>query len=231
MTEEAEDIPKLEGSDHEEDESASMADDEFCQCPGSKTKGIVKKNKNKCPEANCGKKLTDIPGYDSDTEQKEPSRSEQSLKILTEWLDGLSSGHLKGAKTKDQNQSSVRIKPPSFKGSEDPAHFFVKLNNFVEINKIKKEEEKSAILKSCLSDEALDLFLSLPADEQADIQALEKIFKQHFKPVKRALIETERFLRTKKEKGQSVSTFYAKIKKQGLDLLMDPVLIRQAFCQ
>ena len=46
MTDEAEDIPNLEGSDLEEDESASMADDaEFCQCPGPKTKGIVKKNK------------------------------------------------------------------------------------------------------------------------------------------------------------------------------------------
>ena len=121
--------------------------------------------------------MTDIPGYDSDTEKNEPSRSEQSLKILTEWLDGLSSGQLKGARTKDQSQNSVRIKPPSFKGGEDPAHFFIKMNNFVEINKIKKEEDKSAILKSCLSDEALDLFLSLPAEEQADMEVLEKIFK------------------------------------------------------
>ena len=142
MTNEAEDnIPKLEESDHEEDESASMADDEFCQCPGSKTKGIVKKNKNKCPEANCRKKLTDIPGYDSDTEKNEPSRSKQSLKILAEWLDGLSSGQLKGARTKDQSQSSVKIKPPSFKGSEDPAHFFIKIKNFFDINKVKTEKE------------------------------------------------------------------------------------------
>ena len=182
MTSGAEDnIPKLEESDHEEDESTNMAEDaDFCQCPGPKTKGIVKKNKNKCPDTNCGKKLTDIPGYDSDTEKKEPPKSDQSIKILTEWLDGISSGQLKGARTKDQSQSSVRIKPPSFKGSEDPAHFFVKMNNFVEINKIKKEEDKSAILKSCLSDEALDLFLSLPAEEQADMEALENIFKQHF---------------------------------------------------
>ena len=63
-----------------------------------------------------------------------------------------------------------------------------------------------------------------------DLEAFEKVFKQHFKPVKHDLIETERFLRTKKEKGQSVATFYAKIKKRGLDLLIDPVLIRQAFC-
>ena len=180
MTDSIEDIPKLEESDSA-DELEEMADDEFCQCKGPKTKGIIKKNNNKCPQPNCGKKMTDIQGYDSDTENKDPSRGEQGLKILTDWLEGLSTGQLKTAKSRDQYHSSVRIKPPTFKGNEDPAHFFVKLNNFVEINKIRKDEERSAILKSCLSDEALDLFLSLSANEQADMQTLEKIFKQYFK--------------------------------------------------
>ena len=228
MTDSIEVIPKLEGSDSAE-ESEEMADDDFCQCKGPKTKGIVKKNNNKCPQPNCGKKMTDIQGYESDTEDS--TKGDKSIKILTEWLDGLVSGNLKGARTKDQNQSSVRIKPPTFRGSEDPAHFFVKLSNFIEINKIKKEEDKCAVLKSCLSDEALDLFLSLPADEQADIQALEKIFKQHFKPVKHELIEMEKFLKMKKRNEQSVSNFYTQIRRKGLELKVDPALIKQAFCQ
>ena len=216
MTDSTEVIPKLEESDSAE-EPEKMADDEFCQCVGAKTKGIIKKNNNKCPQANCGKKMTDIQGYESDTEDS--TRGDKSIKILTEWLDGLVSGNLKGARTKEQNQSSVRIKPPTFRGSEDPAHFFIKLSNFIDLNKISREKDKCAVLKSCLSDEALDLFLSLTEDEQTDMLALEKIFMQHFKPVKHDLIETERFLKTKKEKGQSVSAFYAKTKKQGLEVV------------
>ena len=79
-------------------------------------------------------------------------------------------------------------------------------------------------MKSCLSNEALDLYLSLSAGEQADIQALEKRFKQHFKPVRHDLIETERFLKIRKEKEQSVSNFYTKIKRKGLELKVDPAL-------
>ena len=85
MTDSTEDIPDLEGLDSA-DNLENMADDNFCQCIGAKTKDIVKRNNNKCPNTDCGKKLTDIPGY----EQDEPSKSEQSLKIFTDWLEGIS---------------------------------------------------------------------------------------------------------------------------------------------
>ena len=209
---------------------------EYCSCPGARTKDIIKKNKNKCPNTDCGKKMTDIPGYDSDEPASEPSRNEHQFKIFADWLEGLSTGQVRGIKpakenTSDQNQSSVRIKLPSFGGQGEPTHFFVKLQNFIEINKIKKEAEKLAVLKSCLSGEALDIFLSLSGDKQRDLEALEKIFKQHFKPVKHDIIETEAFLKTRKDKEQSVLNFYTKIKKKGLELLMDPALVKQAFCQ
>ena len=158
------------------------------------------------------------------------------FKIFADWLEGLSTGQVKGNKsakgnTSDQNQNSVRIKPPAFEGRGDPAHFFIKLKNFIDINKIKKEAEKIAVLKNCLSKEALDLFQSLSEDGQMDLEALEKIFKQYFKPMKHDIIETERFLKTRKAKDQSVLNFYIKIKKKGLELLMDPALTKQAFCQ
>ena len=60
---------------------------------------------------------------------------------------------------------------------------------------------------------------------------LEKIFKEHFRPAKHNLIETEKFLKTKKARNQTVSHFYTQIKKKGNDLSIEPVLIRQAFCQ
>ena len=90
-------IPKLEQSDQEEAESAEMAEDaEFCKCPGAKTKGIIKRNKNKCPEQNCGLKLTDLPGYeDSDTDKNsdtDQTKNEVSVKILSRLVRGNSFG-------------------------------------------------------------------------------------------------------------------------------------------
>ena len=58
-----------------------------------------------------------------------------------------------------------------------------------------------------------------------------KIFRDHFKPAKHDLIETVRFLKTKKTRNQTVSNFYTQTKKKGNDLLIEPVLIKQAFCQ
>ena len=87
MTEGDEDnIPPLEDLDQKE--TAEMAEEaEYCSCPGTKTKASIRKNKNKCPQPNCGKKMTDIQGYESDTEDS--TRGDKSIKILTEWLDGL----------------------------------------------------------------------------------------------------------------------------------------------
>ena len=56
-------IPKLEEIDQGGAELAEMADDaKYCKWPGAKTKGIIKKNNNKCPDPGCGLKLTDLPG-------------------------------------------------------------------------------------------------------------------------------------------------------------------------
>ena len=49
--------------------------------------------------------------------------------------------------------------------------------------------------------------------------------------MKHDIIETERFLKTRKDKEQSVLNFYTKIKKKGLELQMDSALVKQAFCQ
>ena len=142
MTEgDTDNLPALETLDQEEAEG--MAEEtEFCSCTGSKTKASIKRNNNKCPNTDCGKKLTDIQGYDTDESTNEPTKIEQSLKILTDWLDAISSGQLKGNRAKgnsnDQNQNAVRIKPSTFQGSGDLAHFFIKLKNFIDISKIKK---------------------------------------------------------------------------------------------
>ena len=101
---------------------------EYCSCPGARTKDIIKKNKNKCPNTDCGKKMTDIQGYDTEEATGEPTRNEHQFKIFADWLEGLSIGQVKAGRsgkgnTGDQNQNSVRIKPPSFEGRNDPAHF------------------------------------------------------------------------------------------------------------
>ena len=48
MTDSTEDIPKLEGLDSADD-LEDMADDDFCQCIGAKTKDIVKRNNKSAP--------------------------------------------------------------------------------------------------------------------------------------------------------------------------------------
>ena len=153
MTEEDKDsIPPLESSDQEE---AEMAEEDYCSCTGTKTKASIRKHNNKCPDPGCGKKMTDIPGYDIDEPTGEPSRNEQQFKVFADWLEALSAGQVKTGRpvkgsNSDQNQNPVRIKPPSFEGRNDPAHFFVKLQNFVEINKIRKEAEKNCSFKKLL---------------------------------------------------------------------------------
>ena len=138
MTEGDEDnIPPLENLDQEE--ISEMAEEtEFCSCSGTKTKASIKRNNNKCPNTDCGKKLTDIQGYDTDESTNEPTKIEQSLKILTDWLDAISSGQLKGNRAiKDQSQNAIKIKLPTFTGSEDPTHFFIKIKNYFEIQNLR----------------------------------------------------------------------------------------------
>ena len=111
MTEEEKDsIPPLESSDQEE---AEMAEEDFCSCTGTKTKANIRKHNNKCPDPGCGKKMTDIPGYDSDEPAGEPTRNEHQFRVFADWLEGLSTGKERGIKpakenTSDQNQSAVR---------------------------------------------------------------------------------------------------------------------------
>ena len=81
--------------------------------------------------------------------------------------------------------------PPTPQGKGDPSHFFINIRNYVNINNIKSEKDKSNILMSCLSEDALDLYISFEKHEQTDIVPLEKIFMTHFKPTKHDLVEIE----------------------------------------
>ena len=48
--EQDQDIPALSGSEEELEDDA-----EFCKCSVAKTGAFIRKNKNKCPDPNCGK--------------------------------------------------------------------------------------------------------------------------------------------------------------------------------
>ena len=68
-------IPPLENLDQEG--TVEMAEEtEFCSCPGTKTKASIKRNNNKCPNTDCGKKMTDIQGYDTDESTSETTKNE-----------------------------------------------------------------------------------------------------------------------------------------------------------
>ena len=101
----------------------------------------------------------------------------------------------------------------------------MKLLNYVATYKIRSYDQKIQVLKSCLEEAALDLYLSLDENEQYDLEALEKIFQQHFKPRNHSVIETEAFMRMKKSNEQSVSEFHTSLRKKANELLIEESLV------
>ena len=118
--------------------------------------------------------------------------------------------------TKDRpGNSGVKLKPPSYAGKSgvDPKHFFVKLENYLDSYRIKTQVEKIRILKQCLEGSALDLFLTLEPEVQADLKILEQKFKTQFAPKGHDLVETQDFMKSVKNSKQSISEFHTQIMK------------------
>ena len=218
----------------------SESEIELCLCPSRKSRSFVSENGNVCPA--CNKALIDrelyeiplpkleevapvvLPEEDSD-EAKIPGRG---LGEILEMLGNASFGSVKDRKGTAQN---IRLKPPTFNGTGDPKHFWLKMANYYEACKITKESEKICILKQCLEGTALDLFLSLNTETQSDIEILGKKFQQHFRPLGHDIVETQTFLKMQKMDGQSVSDFHMQVRKKASELLLPDSLIRVTLLQ
>ena len=183
-------------------------DQNFCKCPTAKTQKYISDNGNICPTCN----LTLAENNDD----------------LVTLLRGLTMGNVSGA-TRSANAQGVRLKPPTFDGSGDSKHFFVKLSNYMETYGISSNGEIIRLLKSCLESAALDLYLSLSLAEQSDLEELGQIFQNHFRPLSHRIVETENFLKIKKKPSESISEFYAALKKKASELEIDKSLLEITF--
>ena len=211
--------------------SDPVVEPELCKCPTPKTRKLREENQNVCPD--CSKMLVELgPDYSSIPPLEDIKGAKTDVKV-GEVIEKHSNGEAVFGSVKDRppHNAGVKLKPPSFTGKSDPQHFFVKLLNYLETYKIQAEDQKIRVLKSCLEDSALDLYLSLDEDTQSDLGVLEKTFREHFKPLGHSVIETEAFMKMKKTPKQSVSEFHTSLKKKANELLIDESLVRVAFIQ
>ena len=186
-----------------------MDSGKLCVCAIAKTQKYIQDHDNKCPT--CNKTLIEKDNLET-----------MLRKVL---LSGPGSGFSDGK----SQEKGMRLKPPTYSGRDDPKHFFVKLKNYLETYHIDDNKEIIRVLKSCLDGKALDLYLTLNPYEQGELESLQKMFKNHFQPMSHSIVETENFMRTKKRANESVSEYFAGLKKKADELKIESALLKVAF--
>ena len=133
---------------------------ELCMCSTVKTRNYVTENGNRCPQ--CDKFLIDESLY------LKPSPEWDSNDLKTNKLKSL----VENMAFRKENDVA-RLKLSTFSGGEgeNPAHFFLKLENIFTAYHIVKEEEKIRIFKQSINSKGVDLFMSLDENTQGDISA------------------------------------------------------------
>ena len=198
------------------------------------------------PGLDLGQELTVDPNIDnpSDNIQDSPDPNDSAIKTEgshiedqlsgTEVADGLlrlvtSSGVFGSTKSRklSPDKPSIRWKAPTYNGKSECKHYFIKLENYFEANKIYASMEKIRVLKSSLEDSALDLFLTLSHTEQSNLKTLQKIFEAHFEPRGHKIIEAENFMKIRKKASETVSEFYASLRKKANDLQIEEPLVKE----
>ena len=113
----------------------------------------------------------------------------------------------------------------------EPAHFFIKIRNFFDFYSIQNAKIKFQLFVQAFSDEALDLFLTLNSDVQKDMDKLESVFREYFKPQGHIITEIQNLLSYKKSDSQSVAEFSLQIKKKSREIKVDRSITEVAFVQ
>ena len=152
---------------------------DLCICPTAKTRVHIADNNNTCPT--CEKGLVEEePKYEIPIDSASKKEAEVNFDKLLQFFGNSAFGS-----TKSRANDSLRLKPPTFDGKvgTDPRHFFLKLQNYFETSNITGEDAKIRILKQVLDGAALDLYLASDEETQSDLQTLERLFIQYFKPI------------------------------------------------
>ena len=116
-------------------------------------------------------------------------------------------------------RSGFKMQLPRFSGveGEDPRHYFLKMTAFLEAYDIDQNAERVRVFLDSLQGPAMDLYVSLSWEEQSDIAFLHRVFLEHFKPRKHAILEASEILNAKKKPSESISNFLLRLKKWGVN--------------
>ena len=197
---------------------------ELCLCTSAKTRRYIQDNSNICPE--CRKLLIEEDLYLQPVPKLEKEDKDPEINQLITFLREATFGSIK-----NRPQEVIRLKPPNFSGENetDVKHYFLKLENYFAAYNIVKEDDKIRVIKQTLDNVALDLFISLDPDIQADFSALEKIFLQYFKPKKHDVLEMGELLKLNKLTEESVSEFLLRLRKKAEGLFVSEEMIKAIF--
>ena len=107
---------------------------------------------------------------------------------------------------------------PRFSGKDmDPRHYFIKMTAFLQYYNINSDREKYNVFIDSLEGEALDLYLTLEGSQKYDLEHLEEVFSNHFRPKRHHFLETSEMLRMKKRNEETVSEYYLRLRKKAND--------------
>ena len=124
--------------------------DELCECPGPKTRTMVQQNANTCQTCNkfmVHQSFYELPRLENEGENEEGQNQNGVGPELLNLLKNLSLGY-----TKPRGEGSVKLKAPSYAGKKEDgevAHFFIKVKNYLEANKVSRPDAKIRVFKQC----------------------------------------------------------------------------------
>ena len=176
------------------------------------TRGVVNKYNNVCPV--CRGQL--IMSEETDNLYEEAVDTPPLLEGEQEkpQFSDLLSAFQNFGSVKPRFAEQVKLKIPYFdeKYKNNIKIYFLKLRNYFDTYRVSKPESQIKLLTQVLEGSALDLFLTLPKDIQSDLDTLEKVFTDHFRPHKLSHIELKQFWGTQKLPNETVSEFAVRLK-------------------
>ena len=199
--------------------------DLLCQCAIAKTRAIVLEHQNVCP--NCRKKLIEDTLYE---EPIMPDLEESAQESKSDMGEMLKLFKMFGS-VKERATEQIKLKLPYFedKYKKNVKVYFLKLRNYFEAYRIIKPQSQVRILMQVLDGNALDLYLTLTDEVKADLNALEEIFSEHFRPARLDHVELKQFWQTEKLPSETVSEFAVRLQKRAEEIVVPQETLEAVF--
>jgi len=159
-------------------------------------------------ELSMSRVLPEVPGRAGGCD-----RSEMGLTERTSPGDDTFSDGIFGATRRVRRPPGFDL--PKFSGGKgaNPKHYFLKLKGYFKACGVTSVSDQVDLVSQSLDGEAMDLYLSLSAAQQTDLDQLEEIFEDHFRPVAHGYLAVAELLKLCKGPRETVSEYYFRLKK------------------